>query len=195
MTSRYWFIRHGPTHAPGFVGHSDIPADLSDTATIERLEASLPRQAKITSSDLMRARDTAAAIRGGRILLPEMPQFKEMSFGAWEGKTAVEVAKSDPELSRQFWENPGDIAPPNGESWNQLSTRISKALAQQNANGPQGDIIIVAHFAVILAALQLATGMPAKSVFSFKIDNFSITRLDFLHAAGNWRVMGVNAPP
>lgn len=31
MTRIFW-IRHGPTHANGMVGWSDLPADLSDSA-------------------------------------------------------------------------------------------------------------------------------------------------------------------
>ncbi|HHL22744.1 MAG TPA: histidine phosphatase family protein, partial [Aliiroseovarius sp.] len=26
----WWWLRHGPTHAKGLVGWSDVPADLSD---------------------------------------------------------------------------------------------------------------------------------------------------------------------
>ena len=192
MTTSYWFIRHGPTHATGFAGHRDIPADLSDKALINRLNLFLPKDALIQSSDLSRARETAIAIRGTREILPEAPEFREMDFGDWDGKNFDEVARSDPQRARDFWDSPGDIAPPNGESWNQLSARIKTALDQRNENGPQGNLIIVAHFAVILAAIQIASGMEAKSIFSFKIDNFSVTKLDYLHKSNNWRVMGVN---
>ena len=192
MSTRYWLVRHGPTHATGFCGHSDLPADLSDTATIARLKAQLPAKAKLFSSDLSRARDTAAAVRNGQLLLPEAPAFREMNFGDWEGKDFATVEKSNPDLWRAFWQAPGDVAPPNGESWQRFSARITAALEAQNAQGPQGDVIIVAHFAVILAALQLATGMPTTAAFSFKIDNFSVTRLDYLHESNNWRVVGVN---
>ncbi len=192
MTSSYWFVRHGPTHADGFCGHRDIPADLSDTALIARLQALLPDDAKIMSSDLSRTIDTAAAIRGQRDLLPEAGEFREMDFGDWDGRSFQEVSRAQPALYRQFWENPGDTAAPNGESWNQLASRIHGALKAQNADGHRGDLVIVAHFAVILAALQLATGMPVQSVFSFKIDNYSVTKLDYLHKSNSWRVGFVN---
>ncbi len=195
MTTSYWFVRHGPTHATGFCGHTDMPADLSDTAQIERLKAHLPQNASILSSDLSRARETARAIVSGQRWLPEAPAFREMNFGDWEGLDFEAVEKSDPQLWRRFWENPGSVSPPNGESWSQLSTRIKAALTALHHSGPKGDIIVTAHFAVILAALQLATGMPTRSVFSFKINNFSVTRLDYLHKSNNWRVMGVNHLP
>lgn len=192
MTTSYWFIRHGPTHAKGFCGHLDLPADLTDTAQITRLKAYLPKDAKILSSDLSRARETARAVWDGQHWLPEAPEFREMDFGDWDGQDFAAVEKSNPTLWRAFWETPGAVAPPNGESFDQLSARIEAALKALHASGPQGHIIITAHFAVILAALQLATGMPTASAFSFKINNFSVTRLDYLHKSNNWRVMGVN---
>ena len=192
MTTSYWFIRHGPTHAKGFCGHLDLPADLSDKAQIARLKAYLPTDAKILSSDLSRARETAKAIWNGQTWLPEAPAFREMDFGDWDGQDFDTVEKADPALWRAFWETPGTAAPPNGESFDQVTARIETALNALHTSGPQGNIIIVAHFAVILAALKRATGMPTASVFSFKINNFSVTRLDYLHKSNNWRVMGVN---
>ncbi|PHR02026.1 MAG: histidine phosphatase family protein, partial [Sulfitobacter sp.] len=38
MTIWHW-VRHGPTHEKAFVGWRDVPADLSDTAQIARLNA------------------------------------------------------------------------------------------------------------------------------------------------------------
>ncbi len=195
MTTSYWLVRHGPTHAKGFCGHTDLPADLSDTKQIERLKAYLPRDARILSSDLSRARETAKAVYNGQRWLPEAPGFREMHFGDWEGKDFETVEETDPALWRAFWETPGVVAPPNGESFDELGARIGAALEALHASGPQGNIIIAAHFAVILAAIKLATGMESAAVFSFKINNFSVTRLDYLHESNNWRVMGVNHLP
>jgi len=121
--------------------------------------------------------------------------LREMNFGDWDGRLFADIAKSDPETSRQFWESPGAIAPPNGESWNDLSARISSAVDTIITDHGTGDIIIVGHFAAILAALQRASGMNAKAAFAFKIDNLSVTRLDYLHSSKSWRVHGVNHLP
>ena len=66
MITRFHLVRHGPTHAKSMVGWSDLPADLSDTAALARLEAALPREAVVISSDLIRAVATADAIQGDR---------------------------------------------------------------------------------------------------------------------------------
>lgn len=192
MTTRLWLVRHGPTHLKAAVGWSDVPADLSDLPALERLSKFLPGNASVISSDLQRASATADAVQGDRTRLPNTPALREMNFGDWDGRLFADIAKSDPETSRQFWENPGVTAPPNGESWDDLSGRISGALDQLIADNGVGDVVVVAHFAAILTALQRASGMSAKAAFAFKIDNLSVTRLDYLHAAKTWRIHGVN---
>lgn len=192
--TRFWWVRHGPTHAKGAVGWRDIPADLSDKAALERLAEYLPDSAKFVSSDLQRASATADAIQNGRPRMPHDAALREMNYGDWDGLPFDEIAKQDPISSRQFWEQPGTFAPPNGESWDMLSARINGAV-DALANAHRGDLVVVAHFGVILTALQRAGGMDAKSAFSFKIDNLSVTRLDYLHDAKAWRVEGVNHRP
>lgn len=176
------------------VGWRDIPADLSDKAALERLAEYLPDRAKFISSDLQRASATADAIQNGRPRMPHDTALREMNYGDWDGLLFDEIAKQDPIASRKFWEQPGSFAPPNGESWDMLSARINGAV-DTLANSHKGDIVVVAHFGVILTALQRAGGMDAKSAFSFKIDNLSVTRLDYLHDAKAWRVEGVNHRP
>ena len=49
--TRLFLVRHGPTHAKTMVGWSDLPADLSDRAALDRLAGFLPDQATVISSD------------------------------------------------------------------------------------------------------------------------------------------------
>jgi broad specificity phosphatase PhoE len=70
---------------------------------------------------------------------------------------------------------------------------MSSAVDQLVVDHVGRDIIIVAHFGVILSQVQRATSMPAKSVLAFKIDNLSVTCIEHLNPA--WRVLGVNHLP
>ncbi|HBR39463.1 MAG TPA: histidine phosphatase family protein, partial [Sulfitobacter pontiacus] len=45
---------------------------------------------------------------------------------------------------------PGDIAAPEGESWNDAARRINAAVDRITQAHPNTDIIAVAHFGVIL---------------------------------------------
>jgi broad specificity phosphatase PhoE len=174
--TRFWLVRHGPTHAKTMVGWTDLPADLSDTAAISRLSAHLPADAPVISSDLSRAIATADAL-GPRPRLPHDRALREMHFGAWEQRAFAEIEAEAPDHIRAFWETPGDVRPHGGERWNDLSSRILGALSRLQGTAP--DMIVVAHFGPILAALQSAAGITAEAVFAHRIDNLSVTSLTF----------------
>lgn len=193
MTTWHW-VRHGPTHQKTFVGWRDVPADLSDTAQISRLDAYLPDAALLISSDLIRATATADAIAGeDRQRLTHDPDLRELNFGTWDGMHFADVAVRDPDLSRAYWETPGDIMAPDGESWNQTAKRVNAVVDRLNHFYPHADIIAVAHFGVILTQVQRALGVTAYQSMAHKIDNLSVTRLCF--DAGGWSAGQINHCP
>lgn len=156
------------------IGWTDLPADLSDAAALARLNAHLPPDAPVISSDLSRAIATADALRP-RPRLPHDPALREIHFGQWEQRSFAEVEAEAPALIRAFWDQPGEIHPPGGESWNALAARTWAALDRLHGTAPE--IIVVAHFGPILAALQRATGQTALEAFAQRIDNLSVTCL------------------
>ncbi|MEQ6250600.1 histidine phosphatase family protein [Sulfitobacter sp. HNIBRBA3233] len=193
MTVWHW-VRHGPTHEKTFVGWRDVPADLSDTGLIDRVRAHLPDKALLVSSDLVRARETALALQGpGHRLLAPHSDLREIHFGAWDGMHFKDVAARDPELSRAFWEKPGDVQAPGGESWNQTRARVDALVDELNTQHPQAHIIAVAHFGVILTQVQRALGVTAYEAMAHKIDNISVTRLT--HESGIWQAAQINHVP
>ena len=178
MTS-WWWVRHGPTHQKAFTGWRDVPADLSDTAALQRLDAYLPKDALVVSSDLIRASTTADAFAGKRQRLESSPAIREFDFGDWDGLTFPQVSERDPLLSRAFWDNPGELAPPNGESWNDLGGRIGKFVQSISNKHGQRDVIAVAHFGAILTQVAVATQSSPVKTISQKIDNLSVTRITY----------------
>ena len=189
--SRFFWIRHGPTHARTMVGWSDLPADLSDSARLSRLSLALPRDAIVISSDLLRASATADAIAAGRDRLPHDPDLREIHFGEWELARFDEV--EDQARLRAYWDNPGDISPPGGESWHEVSARVDRAVARLMADHPGRDIVAVAHFGVILTQLQKALRIGAYEAFSHRIDNLSLTELH--HVENAWHAQRINFLP
>jgi alpha-ribazole phosphatase len=159
------------------VGWSDLPADLSDTAGLARLSAHLPENGIVISSDLSRAAATADAIQGTRTRLPHQPNLREINFGAWELRKFREIEAESPELIRAYWERPGDVRPPNGESWNEVCARVSKAIDALITAHTGQDLIIVAHFGAILTQVQRAEQLDAEQAFSHRLDNLSVTEL------------------
>ncbi|MCB5409029.1 histidine phosphatase family protein [Pseudogemmobacter faecipullorum] len=192
--TRFWLVRHGPTHARTMVGWSDLPADLSDAPALARLNAALPAEALLISSDLSRAVTTADALsQPGRRRLPHDRALREIHFGAWELRSYAECEAGDPLLARRFWEEPGSLSAPGGESWDLMAGRVSKALAR--LQGQHSEVIIVAHFGAILAAVQHALQIPAKEVLSHRIGNLSLTCLELGDSATPGRLHRINHSP
>lgn len=187
MTVIYW-VRHAPTHEKAFVGHRDVPADLSDSAQIARVSAALPTRAVVVSSDLMRSIDTASAIQGSRTRLAHRAGLREFDFGDWDGLHFSEVAENWPALSRAYWERPGDVAPPKGESWNAAADRISSDVASLLDEHPRRDIIAVAHFGSILSQVARAARITPYRALSHRIDNYSITEIQMRPNPGLARI-------
>lgn len=193
MVLTIWWLRHAPTHQKTFTGWRDVPADLSDVPQLKRVSQALPKGALVASSDLIRATATAAAIADGRDRLPADPRLREFNFGAWDGMTFSDVAARDPETSRAFWENPGAIRAPGGESWNELRQRADHYVEELHTGFDGHDIIAVAHMGLILTQIQMALDVTPAEALSHQIDPLSITRLRY--SGGLWKVVSINHRP
>lgn len=192
MLSDLFFVRHGPTHQTAFTGWRDVAADLSDTDVLARLDAALPATAHVVSSDLQRAVSTADSLCRARPRLPHETDLREFDFGAWDGLHFDEVAQRDPALSRQLWEQPGDIAAPGGESWNMVARRVATAIERLDGT-LDGPLVAVAHFGTVLTFLSTGAGLSVTEALGHRIDPLSITHL--ARVRGRWRVVSINRLP
>lgn len=191
--TRLFLVRHGPTHVRAMVGWSDLPADLSDRAKLDRLATLLPDDALVVSSDLDRAVATADAIQRHRLRLPHDPALREIHFGEWELRSFREIEAQDPARARAWWENPGDVRPPGGESWNEVCARVNAAMDRLIAEHTGLNLVVVAHFGVILTQVQRALGLAADEAFGHRIDNLSVTEIT--RRPGGWEVARINHLP
>ena len=185
-----WLVRHGPTHQKTMTGWRDVPADLSDRDALARLSAYLPDAALIVSSDLIRAVTTADSIAGPRRRLPHDADLREIDFGAWDGLAGDAVAARDPVLSRQFWDQPGDIAAPDGESWNAVTARVALAIDRVLADHAPAHLVVVAHMGAIMSQIPRATGETASQSMGHRIDPLGVT--DMTLTPAGWRIGRIN---
>lgn len=190
MRTRFLLLRHGPTHAKSMVGWSDLPADLSDTEALARIRSHIPSDALVISSDLKRAVETAHAVQGSRQRLPHDIRLREMHFGAWELRTWAELERETPDHIRAFWETPGDISPPEGESWNDICKRVNTAFDALALEYKNQNLVVVGHFGQILTQVQRAGNLTAEEAFSHRIDNLSLTEIT--HSVEGWTLGSIN---
>ncbi len=193
---RLWLVRHGSTDwnmERRYQGQSDIPL-----APLGRAQARwvgrrlrLEHITAIYSSDLQRARETAAIIAQHCSLQQSVivsPAWREMSFGEWEGLTYAQIADQY-HHHLGFFSNPIDHSPPGGEPLLQLVQRVRTAftqLAQDRAKQTdptnQGDIVLVSHAGALRALLCSLLGIPLECQHRLRFDHGSLSAIDFLPA-------------
>ena len=181
--SKLWMVRHAPTHAKVMVGWTDLPADLSDMEQIARVSKLLP-DAPVISSDLTRAVATADDLQGKRQRLAHDARLREIHFGAWEMRSFDEINTHEPEALRAFWDLPVATRASDGESWEELRARVDAAVAALLAI--HSELIVVAHFGAILTQIQRALHLSTPEIFAQKIDNLSVSAVDFETGQASW---------
>ncbi|MCY4542725.1 MAG: histidine phosphatase family protein [Rhodobacteraceae bacterium] len=188
----YW-VRHAPTGMTGLNGWTDVPAILTDTKTLEFLDSYLPDDSAVLTSDLQRARDTAKAFCGDRLLLPPVEHLREINFGQWEGKLPESIRESDREQAERFWADPTKATPPGGESWQQFRKRVDDYVEEFLAVMMGGSIIVVSHYGVILSQIQQAKQCEISELMGWEIPYYSITRLTLI--GDDWVLREFNVLP
>lgn len=141
--------RHGQTdwnRNRRLQGQADRPLDAVGRRQARKLATSLDGEAidVIYSSDLQRARDTAAAVAGPRGLpVLEVPELREKDFGSWEGLTDIEIRERFPRSAFGSW---GD-----GETTEAVTARVLDALAAIAVRHDGATVLVVSHGGPIAA--------------------------------------------
>jgi len=188
-TTWLW-LRHAPTRTPTrLAGRADPATAPVAPARLAVLAARLPPVITVLSSPARRCRETLAALRAvGADLPPESvePALWEQDFGAWEGADPASCAwprNAGAETLAAF-------APPQGESFAAVCTRVGTAIQARASALPGDTILACAHAGTIRAALVAALGSAPAAGLAFDIRPLSLTRLTAF--AGGWRVDAVN---
>jgi broad specificity phosphatase PhoE len=124
-----YLLRHGEvvlaeTHR--FLGHLDVPlserGEQQSRAQAARLAGT--RLVAVFTSDLARARRTAEIIASPHGLTPTViPELREMAMGRWDGRTAEEIRRTEPEAFADWMGRVGEFPFPEGESVPDLRAR------------------------------------------------------------------------
>lgn len=145
-------------------GHADPPLSARGREQAARLARALAgeRFDVFLSSDLARARETAAAV--ARVLGREPqvdPVFRELDVGRWTGLVREEIERDDAALLRRFDSEAPDVRAGGAETRSELRDRVRRAAAAWAAARPGGRILLVTHLGVIRALVPGA--MPANA--------------------------------
>jgi probable phosphoglycerate mutase len=188
-TTEILLIRHGETDwnlERRLQGHLDIPLNQVGERQAQALARSLDGVAldAVFSSDLQRARQTAAPLAADRNLSLRLDAgLRERCYGALEGLRYPEAAQRFPEAYAALMARAVDYRYPAGvhaaETMREFYERtVSALLAALNA-GVLARIAIVAHGGVLDCIYRFANQLPLEQPRSCDIFNASINRLSW----------------
>jgi ribonuclease H / adenosylcobalamin/alpha-ribazole phosphatase len=177
-------LRHGQTPMSvqkRYAGRSDVP--LTD-AGVRQAVAAAKRLASagldvIVTSPLRRAVQTAgevAAATGAPVVADD--GFRETDFGAWEGLTFAEVREGWPDEMTAWLADPA-VAPPGGESFTEVSERVTAALLRVLAARDRQAVLIVSHVTPIKMLVAKALLAPPSGLFRMHLDVAALSEIDW----------------
>jgi broad specificity phosphatase PhoE len=141
-------------------GHADRPLTQRGR---EQAEALADRLAHIEldavySSDLQRARDTAAVVADSQGLeLRQLPDLREVDVGSWSGLTRDEAEEHFPEGFAR-WRD-GHPGWKDGETYEAMTDRVLRAVNEIAAEHEGGRVLVVSHGGPIRAMHAAALGL------------------------------------
>lgn len=194
QTARLCLVRHGETPwnaEQRMQGHIDIPLNPTGEAQARATAAGLAGTAfaALYSSDLSRARQTAAAIEAQHgLAVSEDARLRERHYGLFQGLTYDEAARLHPEPFRRFMARERDFTLPEfGESLDTFAARVRAALEDIAGRHPGEQVLVVTHGGVLDIAHRLAAGKELTAKRDFAIPNAALNWIE--HEAGAWRLL------
>ena len=177
-------LRHGQTPMSvqkRYAGRSDAP--LTDVG-VQQAAAAAKRLASaslgvIVTSPLLRTVQTAqevAAVTGAAVVTDD--GFRETDFGAWEGLTFAEVRERWPAELAAWLADPA-VAPPGGESFAEVSARVTAALHRVLAARAGQTVLIVSHVTPIKTLVATALLAPPAALYRMYLDVAALCQIDW----------------
>ena len=153
------------------VGHTDVALSAEGLAAIERIAENAARAepGRILSSDSRRCRMLADAIAAKLDICPGPDAiWRHVNFGAWKSRTWDDIRSQDPDALTAWIDDFVTVAPPSGESFHQLQSRVVSALKKIDSE-PFGSLLLVTHAGVIRATVCAFPDLPLRRAFELKV--------------------------
>ena len=167
-------VRHGRTeaNASGLLLGRRLDPDLDELGRRQAaaLAAALPGEARIVSSPLRRAQETAAAF--GRPVDTD-ERWAEIDYGDLDGTPLRDV----PADVWSAWRADPSLSPGGGESLVDVGVRVRAACADLAEEAARADVVVVTHVSPVKAALAWALGVGDDVSWRAYVAPASITRI------------------
>ncbi|HEB56249.1 MAG TPA: histidine phosphatase family protein [Gammaproteobacteria bacterium] len=173
-------IRHGePVGGKRYRGHIDDP--LSEKGWLQMRSAVADHHPwnAIVCSSLSRCRAFAQEL-AARYSLPchDDARFMEINFGEWEGRTAEELLRDNPQALYRFWSDPLNNTPPGAETLADFETRVISGWNDVLKNYYNQHVLLVGHAGMIRMIIRHVLDMPLDRMFRLQVVLAGISRIE-----------------
>ncbi|UUO24391.1 hypothetical protein FGD67_15040 [Colwellia sp. M166] len=180
-----YLLRHGELVQSGILcGRTDIA--LSDIGKQQLINATknLPKISNCYSSPLVRCREFATQYcQQHELSLQVLTELQEMNFGDWDGKPyqalwqltqEAETTAAETTLTLgDFWQDPWQCQPPNGESMESFMERVdnfwqnllSQLCQSELEKADSLNTLVLSHGGVIRYLLAKVLGLPIPGTY------------------------------
>jgi broad specificity phosphatase PhoE len=148
------------------------------------LDESARNNAVVCSSPARRCLQTAALLQdviGKSTDLHVLAELHEMNYGSFEGKSAEEIKRSNPEVFHDWMNCPGSVRFPEGETFDEVQKRASnclKDLIVQHRSHIDASLFLITHVDVIKMLLCWLLNISINDKRLFRVDPGSFSCLE-----------------
>lgn len=183
--TRLLLVRHGQTALSverRYSGRGNpllTEVGLGQAAAVAGRLAALGGVDAVVTSPLARATQTADAVgKATGAPVTELPDLTETDFGSWEGLTFREAAQRDPDLHKTWLADPS-VPTPGGESFDQVHSRVTRALDRVVSSFPGSTVVVVSHVTPIKTLLRIGLEAGPSVLFRLHLDLASLSIVEF----------------
>lgn len=189
-TLELFLIRHGRStwnHEGRVQGHKNPPLSDDGKKTVRQIARQLRARfgpfresdTVIVSSPLRRALETAQIFSASfRLPIVRRPDLREAKLGEWEGRKVEEIRRTDLERLKQWYRDPTKVSLRGAESIPDFQKRVRREMRRLlYIYGEADRLWIVTHGGWISTLLTDVIGIPLGRMWTFVLDNGSLTRL------------------
>lgn len=203
---RIYLVRHGETpwnEEMRYQGQTDVPLSERGRKQADALREAHFRGniagsdpihwAKVYSSDLKRALETAKIILGTQDKshiagsdpthkeITLCKDLREINYGVFEGVLLEDIKKNYAEILQQWWRDPQKARIPDGESLEELKERVLRCYHNIVESHKETDahILIVSHGGPLRIIFMDVLEFSLSQARSFRVDNTSLSIVEY----------------
>lgn len=164
-------LRHGETvSGGGFRGSLDDALTETGWAQMRQGVAGRSGWQVLVSSPLQRCARFAEELAQQHGLSVQLePGLQELHFGAWEGRSALQLMDGAERELGLFWNDPYAFTPPEGEPVVAFEARVLGTLARLQAMHAGKRVLLVTHGGVMRLLLARARGLPREQLMQVEV--------------------------